>query len=73
MHRKLKRIGDYQKTLPVLELYTAVQSEGADKVIQLLLLEQLAAPIGVILEKGDGVILGIQVYIQKKVLIVLMI
>jgi len=29
MHRKLKRIGDYQKTLPVLELYTAVQSEGS--------------------------------------------
>ena len=27
--RKLKRIGDYQKTLPVLELYTAVQSEGS--------------------------------------------
>mgnify|MGYP001251776715 FL=1 len=29
MNRKLKRIGDYQKTLPVLELYTAVQSEGS--------------------------------------------
>ena len=29
MQRKLKRIGDYQKTLPVLELYTAVQSEGS--------------------------------------------
>ena len=29
MHRKLKRIEDYQKTLPVLELYTAVQSEGS--------------------------------------------
>jgi len=27
--RKLKRIDDYQKTLPVLELYTAVQSEGS--------------------------------------------
>ena len=29
MHKQLKRIGDYQKTLPVLELYTAVQSEGS--------------------------------------------
>ena len=29
MQKKLKRIGDYQKTLPVLELYTAVQSEGS--------------------------------------------
>ena len=29
MHRKLKRIGDYQKTLPVLEWYTAVQSDGS--------------------------------------------
>ena len=27
--RKLKRIDNYQKTLPVLELYTAVQSEGS--------------------------------------------
>ena len=27
--RKLKRINDYEKTLPVLELYTAVQSEGS--------------------------------------------
>ena len=29
MHKKLKRIEDYQKTLGVLELYTAVQSEGS--------------------------------------------
>jgi len=27
--KKLKRIEDYQKTLGVLELYTAVQSEGS--------------------------------------------
>ena len=29
MHKQLKRIEDYQKTLGVLELYTAVQSEGS--------------------------------------------
>jgi hypothetical protein len=26
---KLKRIEDYNKTLPIVELYTAVQSEGS--------------------------------------------
>ena len=29
MEKKLGRIKDYDKTLPVLELYTAVQSEGS--------------------------------------------
>ena len=29
MHKQLKRIEDYNKTLPVLEVYTAVQSEGS--------------------------------------------
>jgi hypothetical protein len=29
MESKLKRIEDYNKTLPVVELYTAVQSEGS--------------------------------------------
>ena len=70
MHRKLKRIGDYQKTLPVLELYTAVQSEGSRQGTQQLLLELQDVPIDVFLEKEDGVILGIQVSTQKKVLII---
>ena len=30
----LKRIEDYNKTLPVVELYTAVQSEGSREAIQ---------------------------------------
>jgi hypothetical protein len=29
MESKLKRIEDYNKTLPIVELYTAVQSEGS--------------------------------------------
>jgi len=29
MHKQLKRIEDYNKILPVLEVYTAVQSEGS--------------------------------------------
>ena len=29
MHKQLKRIEDYQKTLGILEVYTAVQSEGS--------------------------------------------
>ena len=29
--RPLKRLRDYDKTLPVLELYTAVQSKVVDK------------------------------------------
>jgi len=28
-YMKLKRIQDYNKTLPIVELYTAVQSEGS--------------------------------------------
>ncbi len=28
-YMKLKRIEDYNKTLPIVELYTAVQSEGS--------------------------------------------
>ena len=28
-NKQLKRIEDYNKTLPVLEVYTAVQSEGS--------------------------------------------
>ena len=29
MHKQLKRVEDYNKILPVLEVYTAVQSEGS--------------------------------------------
>jgi len=29
LHRKLKRITDYDKRLPIVEIYTAVQSEGS--------------------------------------------
>ena len=29
MHKQLKRIEDYSKTLPIVEVYTAVQSEGS--------------------------------------------
>ena len=28
-HKKLKRIEDYDKNLPIVEVYTAVQSEGS--------------------------------------------
>lgn len=31
-YMKLKRIEDYNKTLPIVELYTAVQSEGSRAV-----------------------------------------
>ena len=67
MHKQLKRIEDYNKILPVLEVYTAVQSEGSRAGYPQLQLEQQDALIGVILEKEDGVILGIQVSTQKKV------
>ena len=29
MHKQLKRIEDYDKNLPIVEIYTAVQSEGS--------------------------------------------
>ena len=29
MHKQLKRIEDYDKNLPIVEVYTAVQSEGS--------------------------------------------
>ena len=29
MHKQLKRIEDYEKNLPIVEIYTAVQSEGS--------------------------------------------
>ena len=48
----LGRIKKYDKVLPIVELYTAVQSEGSRDVI---------------LEKEDGVILGILVFMLKKV------
>ena len=28
-HKQLKRIEDYDKNLPIVEIYTAVQSEGS--------------------------------------------
>ena len=50
MHKQLKRIKDYDKNLPIVEIYTAVQSAHTD----------------VILVKEVGVILGIQVFTLKK-------
>ena len=32
MHKQLKRIEDYNKNLPVVEVYTAVQSEGQSRI-----------------------------------------
>ena len=29
MHKQLKRVTDYEKNLPIVEIYTAVQSEGS--------------------------------------------
>ena len=63
-HKQLKRIEDYDKNLPIVEIYTAVQSEGSRAGLQVV-------PIGVSSEKVDGVIAGIQVYIQKKGILIL--
>ena len=71
MHKQLKRIEDYQKTLRCIRTYIQQYNQKVqDKVILQLLLEHQDALIDAILEKEDGVILGIQVFIQKKVLIV---
>ena len=59
MHKQLKRIEDYNKTLPVLEVYTAVQSEGVRQGYPTIVLEQQAVLTDVILVKVDGVIVGI--------------
>ena len=54
----LGRIEDYEKNLPIVEIYTAVQSEGS----------RAGYPtVDVTLVKEDGVIVGILLYILKKV------
>ena len=64
---QLKRIEDYNKVLPVLELYRCVQSEGSRFGRPLLLLELQVVHIDVILEKKVvGVIAGIYQFILKK-------
>ena len=70
MHKQLKRIEDYQKTLGVLELYTAVQLEGSRQGYPTIVVRTSGCTHRCYFEKVDGVILGIQVSIQKKVLIV---
>ena len=53
----LGRIEDYNKNLPIVEIYTAVQSEGSRAGYSV---------------KEGGVILGIQVYTLRKVNLALM-
>ena len=61
-----KRIEDYNKTLPILEVYRCVQSEGSRFGRPTILLELQAVPIDVILEKAVGVIAGIPVSILRR-------
>ena len=66
-HSDMKRIEDYKKRLPVLEVYRCVQSEGSRFGRPTIAKEQPAVLTDVILVKEVGVILGILVYTQKKV------
>ena len=62
----LGRIENYDKTLPILELYRCVQSEGSRFGRPTIAVEQQVVLIDVTLEKEDGVIAGTQVSTQKK-------
>ena len=64
-----KRIEDYNKVLPILEVYRCVQSEGSRFGMPTIAVRT----IDVTLEKVVGVIVGILLFIQKKVHFVLMI
>ena len=63
----LKRIEDYTKTLPIVEVYRCVQSEGSRLGAPPLQLELQDVLTVVGLVKVVGVILGTQVSILKKV------
>ena len=60
------RIEDFDKNLPIVEIYTAVQSKVLEQDILQWLLEQQDVLIAVILEKVDGVTVGTHPYTQKK-------
>jgi hypothetical protein len=66
MESKLGRIEDYNKVLPIVELYRCVQSEGSRFGRLQLQLEQQVVLTDAFLEKADGAILGTQVSTQKK-------
>jgi len=68
----LGRIEDYNKNLPIVEIYTAVQSEGSRAGYPTVVIRTTGSHIGVISVKEGGVILGIQVYTLRKVNLALM-
>ena len=62
----MKRIEDYNKVLPVLEVYRCVQSEGSRFGRPTIAVRTTGCTHRCYFGEVDGVILGIQVYTQKK-------
>ena len=71
--KPLKRIEDYNKTLPVLEVYTAVQSEGSRQGYPTIVIRTTGCTHRCYFFKVGGVIVGILLFTQKKVHSTLMI
>jgi len=71
--KQLKRIEDKAKTLPIAEIYTAVQSEGSRAGYPTVVIRKQDVLTDVISVKADGVIVGILVFTQKRESTLLMI
>ena len=63
----MKRIEDYNKVLPVLEVYRCVQSEGSRFGRPTIAVRTTGCTHRCYFGAGGWLILGIQVSIQKKV------